>query len=268
MALRPFLKWAGGKRWLVERSEFQVPSFSGNYIEPFLGGGSVFFHVAPDRSIISDLNTRLVEAYLSIKCDWQSVVTFLESHQKRHSPQHYYAERAMEYSNVAERGAQFIYLNRACWNGLYRENLRGQFNVPIGSKTKILYEYDDFRSVSERLKNAEIVNCDFEVSINRAGDSDFLFVDPPYTTAHNFNGFVKYNQKIFSWDDQIRLRNALVRAAHRGCAIIVTNAGHSSISELYNGVGRITELSRASVISGKVDGRQETSEKVIYIGPR
>lgn len=266
MKLKPFLKWAGGKRWLVNRDEFAVPSFDGRYIEPFLGSGAVFFHVAPESAILSDRNARLMETYQAIQSDWNSVLRELESRAMAHSDQFYYQERQSTHARAPQRAAQFIYLNRTCWNGLYRENLNGQFNVPRGTKTTVIFEDDDFESISESLSGIELASSDFEKTINMARSGDFLFIDPPYTTAHNMNGFVKYNQTIFSWNDQVRLSKAIRRAADRGCKIALTNAAHESIYELYRDAGQIIELKRPSIISGNIAGRKGTTEILIRIG--
>ncbi|SOC82705.1 DNA adenine methylase [Ensifer adhaerens] len=263
MKVRPFLKWAGGKRWLVERGDFSFPRFDGTYIEPFLGSGAVFFSLSPKKALLSDVNQRLIEVYNELKNNYNDVVEILKLHQKRHSKEYYYKIRSLYHENAVERSAQFIYLNRTCWNGLYRENLKGEFNVPIGTKTKIAPADEDWDAITSVLKNAEVVCCDFESTIDRAGENDFLFVDPPYTTAHNLNGFVKYNQRIFTWSDQIRLRNSVVRAAERGAKVVVTNAHHDSILELYDGIGVTEQIRRASIISGKNLGRQSTSELII-----
>lgn len=260
---KPFLKWAGGKRWLVDRAEFRLPKYEGRYIEPFLGGGAVFFFHKPAQAILSDINSRLIETYCAIRDDWHAVWSALSEHQIKHCKSHYYAERATTKLDRCERAAQFLYLNRACWNGLYRENLKGKFNVPIGTKSNIILDSDDFQSSSEILGKADILAQDFELTIDRSEAGDFIFVDPPYTTAHNYNGFVKYNQTMFTWNDQIRLRDSLVRASSRGASILVTNANHKSIHDLYDDYADIYETSRASVISGKSEGRQCTSEAII-----
>jgi DNA adenine methylase len=156
MQVRPFLKWAGGKRWLLDAPNFHVPQFEGRYIEPFLGGGAIFFHLSPKRAILSDLNGRLIEVYTSIRDDWSSVYIELQRMQKLHCPKFYYEERARERRKPHTRAAQFLYLNRTCWNGLYRENLAGKFNVPIGSKSQVLLPDDDFASASKILSNAVI----------------------------------------------------------------------------------------------------------------
>lgn len=261
--MKPFLKWAGGKRWLVNRPEVNFPEFTGKYIEPFLGGGAVYFHLRPEAALLSDANSRLVDTYLAIKNEWGLVERELRRLQKLHSRDFYYEERRRSRRSRATQAAQFIYLNRTCWNGLYRENLKGEFNVPVGTKNKVIFEDESFEEISELLRSAEIVNSDFECSINRAVAGDFVFADPPYTTAHNHNGFVKYNQKIFSWDDQIRLKESIFAAVERGVHVMVTNADHESIHELYEDVAKFKSVGRPSVIAGKASKRTRTSE-VLY----
>ena len=264
--MKPFIKWAGGKRWLVEKSDFELPRFSGRYIEPFLGGGAVFFHLKPKQALLSDVNPKLINVYNAIQDDWSKVEAELKRLQRLHSKEFYYQERARKRKNPHTKAAQFLYLNRTCWNGLYRENLSGKFNVPIGTKTQVVMPDDDFEAISRCLKSADILVCDFEETLSKARPGDFVFLDPPYTTAHNTNGFVKYNQNIFSWDDQIRLRDAATAAVARGAKVVVTNANHESIHDLYANLGGSRIVSRASVISGKNSGRGKTSEAVFLLG--
>ena len=165
----------------------------------------------------------------------------------------------------AERAAQFIYLNRTCWNGLYRVNLHGEFNVPIGTKDAVILDTDDFNAVSKSLRSAELCSQDFETTISRAGFGDFLFVDPPYTVKHNNNGFLKYNESIFSWGDQQRLRNALCKAKTQGAQILLLNANHDSIRELFHGLGTMTTLTRQSILSGDPSFRGKTNELAIVV---
>lgn len=264
LSIKPFLKWAGGKRWLIERPEFKIPEYSGKYIEPFVGGGAVFFSHAPTQGIISDANSRLIDTYVAIQNDWRAVVTSLEEHQKLHSKDYYYQMRSNKFEELHLRASQFLYLNRACWNGLYRENLRGEFNVPIGTKSKIILDDDNFEYVSNALQNTKILNEDFSVTISQAAEGDLIFVDPPYTVAHNFNGFIKYNQNIFSWDDQVRLCDCLLNAKQRGARIMLTNASHDSIRDLYSPLSSPVEITRASVIAGSPKNRVKTSE-LLYV---
>lgn len=261
--MHPFIKWAGGKRWLVQTKQIEFPSFDGRYIEPFLGGGAIFFHLTPPRSILSDLNPRLIETYKAIRDSWPDVVSELTQHQKYHSKEYYYEERGKTHGELVPRAAQFLYLNRTCFNGLYRENLSGKFNVPIGSKTSVLLPDDNFELASQVLQHAELISCDFEETLSQACEGDLVFVDPPYTTAHNLNGFIKYNQTIFSWGDQLRLKSCVVSAKERGAKILLTNAHHKSILELYKDIGVPQVVSRVSLISGQSKARTATSE-VVY----
>jgi len=145
-------------------------------------------------------------------------------------------------------------------------NLSGEFNVPIGTKDTIIFDDDDFASISLALQSATLLDSDFEKTIDLAGHDDFLFVDPPYTINHNSNGFLKYNEQIFSWRDQERLRAALQRAHERGAKILVTNADHVSIRDLYDGFGRIVAIPRHSVLAGDASYRRQSTELIVTIG--
>ena len=262
--LKPFLKWAGGKRWLVGSKQFRVPEFDGRYIEPFLGGGAVYFHLCPASALLSDVNARLVELYQVVRDSPDLLRRSLRELQNSHSESFYYEERARKRVKPHTRAAQFLYLNRTCWNGLYRENRQGQFNVPIGTKSAIYDAGEDWQSFSNLLSGAELIASDFEQTIDKAEKGDFVFADPPYTTAHNNNGFVKYNQDIFSWDDQERLRNALLSAVRRGVKVMLTNADHESIHDLFDSDFEYRSISRSSIISGVRSGRGMTSE-ALYV---
>lgn len=262
--MRPFIKWAGGKRWLTGDAEFSLPDFSGRYFEPFLGGAAVFFHLLPKRAVLSDINPRLVESYVAIRDSWNNVHSEMQKFQRLHSRDFYYQERRRTRRTIHTRAAQFLYLNRTCYNGLYRENLKGEFNVPIGTKNKVVFEDENFEEISRVLAGVELKVSDFAESMQEAGDGDLIFADPPYTTAHNVNGFVKYNQKIFSWHDQIRLRDAVLAAADRGAKVVLTNADHHSIHELYENTGGYKSLLRRSVMAGKASRRAATTE-ALYV---
>ncbi len=259
----PFLKWAGGKRWLASGYETLFPEKFGCYFEPFLGGGAVYFHLQPQSAVLSDQNADLVNVYWQVRSNPQGVAAALKRHNRNHSKPYYYKERDRAHRCAHERAAQFLYLNRTCWNGLYRVNLRGEFNVPIGTKDAVLLDTDDFDAAAEVMRSAEVYIADFEVILELSERNDFVFVDPPYITAHNFNGFVKYNEKLFGWEDQIRLKDAVVRARDRGVKVLVSNADHSSIRDLYSGVGNIISLPRRSVIAASSDFRGSTTELII-----
>lgn len=259
----PFLKWAGGKRWLAPRLVEIIGAPTGRYIEPFLGGGAVFFALQPGRSLLGDRNAELVDAYRAIQTDWEGILDRLRGHQMTHSKKHYYSTRSAIPDDFLDRAARFIYLNRTCWNGLYRVNLSGVFNVPIGTKDSVLLNSDDFEDIALRLRSAEIRSGDFESLVDEAGRGDVVFADPPYTVRHKFNGFIKYNENLFSWRDQVRLRDSLVRAIGRGAKVVVTNADHESIRSLYeNGFSQVA-VERYSPISGKSSSRGTYPELII-----
>lgn len=264
--LEPFLKWAGGKRWLVKRSNQIAPSHYERYIEPFLGGGAVFFSLPRSPYIIADSNLELINCYDAIKTNFRKMEKHLRFHQRKHCDEYYYQVRRSQPRQKYTRAARFIYLNRTCWNGLYRVNLQGKFNVPRGTKNNVLLDTDNFEKVAERLKEGTILHQDFEETLSVAGEGDFVFVDPPYTGNHNLNGFLKYNEKIFCWKDQERLKEAIVSAVSRGAMVTMTNADHESIRKLYAGISKIERIERSSVIAGQSSHRRITSEILMRIG--
>lgn len=264
ISITPFLKWAGGKRWFVQRHADLIPKTFNRYIEPFLGGGSVFFYLQPSQSLLGDTNPDLIAAYRGIKENWKGVVKSLQYHSHQHSDKHFYAVRETRPKEGIARASRMIYLNRTCFNGIYRVNLRGEFNVPRGTKDSVLLESDRFDQIAKLLEGADIRITDFEVLIDEAQAGDFIFADPPYTVRHNFNGFVKYNEKLFSWQDQERLAKGLIRAKNRGVHILSTNANHSSIRELYDDYGfNLITTSRFSSISASSEHRKQFEELIV-----
>ena len=264
--LEPFLRWAGGKKWLVNKENIITPPKFNTYFEPFLGGAAVFFSLPKTPFIISDINAELINCYQAIKNDYLQIDGLLRVHQAKHSQNYYYQIRKSKPRNEHTRAARFLYLNRTCFNGLYRVNKQGIFNVPIGSRNNALLNNDNLKAVAERLIQGKIFHQDFETTMSLAGEGDFIFIDPPYTVNHNLNGFIAYNEKIFSWDDQVRLKNAVVSAVDRGAMVTMTNADHESIHELYAGLGTTQKVERSSVIAGKAIYRGLTSEVLMRFG--
>jgi DNA adenine methylase len=260
------LKWAGGKRWLTASHGELLPREFCRYFEPFLGGASVFLHLQPKDAILSDANENLIEMYRALAENWQSVYRWLCQHSDNHGKRYYYCQRANPPNGRFARAAWFLYMNRACYNGLYRVNKRGEFNVPKGSKEEILLSTDDFQAVSELLNHATLTVSDFEVMIDQAREGDFVYVDPPYTVKHNNNGFVKYNEELFSWSDQERLALSVKRAIRRGVMVTVSNADHHSLIDLYQGCGEIISLTRRSTIGGKEASRAAATEIIVRAG--
>ena len=261
--IEPFLKWPGGKRWLAIRYSDLFPMGCRRYIEPFLGGGAVFFHLRPERALLADSNTELVNVYKCLKADPECLDRRLRRLHAQHGESLYYKMRAMAPRSPIGRAVRFLYLNRTCFNGIYRVNRKGKFNVPIGSKKLVQYPEGYLLSVSKCLRNASIKVADFEDTIDEAGAGDFVFADPPYTVMHNNNNFIKYNANLFSWSDQVRLSSALRRAASRGALIMLSNADHSSIRTLYCKFGQHRRVSRSSVLAAESDRRCKTTELLI-----
>jgi DNA adenine methylase len=264
MRLNPFLKWPGGKRWLIQKYSHLLPTSFNRYIEPFLGAGSVFFYLEPKQAVIGDINPDLIATYKGIKKDWKRVHHILESHQDKHTDSHYYKVRDTIPKDPLERAARLIYLNRTCFNGIYRVNLWGEFNVPRGDRNDVIFSDDDFESIARVLRRANIKHRDFEELIDDAEKGDLIFADPPYTVRHNVNGFLRYNEKLFSWNDQKRLASTLARARDRGAQIVATNANHDSVRHLYVKKGfHFLEVSRFSPISSTASSRKSFDELVI-----
>lgn len=260
--MRPFLRWAGGKRWLASSGSTTFPETE-RYIEPFLGGGAIFFSQNASNALLSDLNPYLINAYRWMRDDPVGLFQGLQAHFDRHTSAFYYSVRKqLGYETLADAVA-FIYLNRACFNGLFRVNLAGKFNVPIGTKLFALRDCGEFLSWSEKLGTAEIVVADFEAIIDRCAEGDFLFVDPPYTVKHNGNGFIEYNEKIFSWDDQIRLAACLSRASDRGVEFLLTNGDHENVRALYSDRYPLVAQGRGSEMAGKAAHRGQTTELLV-----
>jgi len=259
----PFLKWPGGKRWLARQIDSLLPSAYERYLEPFLGGGAVFFHLSPRRAILSDSNKELINVYRCLRDHVEEIDERLASLQRRHCEAVYYRTRAMAPIDPVGRALRFIYLNRTCFNGIYRVNLKGEFNVPMGTKDLIEYPKDYLNGVAATLRRASIRKLDFEKAIDMATAGDFVYLDPPYTVMHNNNNFVKYNARLFSWEDQIRLAAAIKRAAGRGAAIMLSNADHQHVRELYKGFGYHRSVNRASILAAEPQHRRITTELIV-----
>jgi DNA adenine methylase len=166
----PFLRWAGGKRWFVRNHADLIPTGYRTYIEPFLGSGAVFFHLRPERALLSDANGDLITAFQGIRDQPTEVMNHLRAHQESHGVEHYRSVRDAKPPLLAARAARIIYLNRACFNGIYRVNLQGRFNVPMGDRQTIIYDTDDFQALSDALRDTELRAADFDGTIDRAAD--------------------------------------------------------------------------------------------------
>jgi DNA adenine methylase len=233
MSTEPILKWAGGKRWLAARVvDLFVESGAERLVEPFVGGGAVFFAIAPDRALLSDNNADLIECYTQVRDRPRDLAAALAEIPLEEAT--YYRIRAEVPSAAFERAVRFLYLNRTAFNGLYRVNAQGRFNVPYGCKpgTKVL-DVEQLVATSVALRSAGLAAKDFRSVLRDCGEGDFVYLDPPYTVRHNQNGFNRYNQRLFSWDDQTALAALAQQAVERGATVAISNADHESIRELY-----------------------------------
>jgi DNA adenine methylase len=259
--MRPFLRWAGGKRWLAANRPSNLADR--RYVEPFLGGGAYFFAADASKATLSDTNAYLVNAYVWMRDDPTGLFRLLTRHFDAHCTEHYYDVRRTLCESGLQAAADFIYLNRACFNGLFRVNLKGRFNVPVGTKVYTLEHESEFIQWGQRLESADILQSDFEPVIDQTDEGDFVFLDPPYTVKHNNNGFIEYNEEIFSWNDQVRLHASVERAVSRGADFMLTNADHQTVRDLYAGSFKLESVARGSEMAGKTAFRGKTTELIV-----
>jgi len=262
--VRPILRWAGGKSWLVQQYPDLLNMPYSRYLEPFLGGAALFIHANPSTSHVADANRDLIECYSQIALDPFAIWDQYSSHVDKHDPERYESIRASIPATGPERASRLIYLNRSCFNGLYRVNRAGQFNVPLGSpRFQELTEASLF-AFAQRVQGATMSCGDFQTTTAAATEGDLLVLDPPYTVAHNRNGFVRYNERIFSWSDQERLADETARAARRGVTVVATNAAHPSVVGLYpNELFDLRQVVRRSSVAARGDFRGQFAEVLI-----
>jgi DNA adenine methylase len=267
--VQPFLRWAGGKRWLSSRlSHVLRIVLKGKYIEPFVGSGAVFFSLAPQKAILSDLNSDLMNAYQQVRKNYKELLKRIKRIPV--NEEMYYKIRELKPTSFTERAVRFIYLNRTCYGGIYRENQQGQFNTPYGGGCRtpsLLWEQDLLAPISKILNksNIQLNTCDFERSIEKAENGDVIYCDPTY---HPFKGqhFNRYGSTIFGWDDQIRLAKAARRAIDRGAVFVVSNTFCSDIKMLYRGAFRIC-LKKQKTIGKVCKTPEQQFEYLIILDP-
>ena len=232
---KPVLKWAGGKTQMLNDLLPKVPSSYGRYIEPFFGGGAMFFALQPENAIIADSNPELINMYRQIATNVDEVIKHLKNYEN--SSEMFYAVRAQEWTQLpqAEAAARTIFLNRTCFNGLYRVNKQGKFNVPYGKYVNPrICDEDGLKAASEALKKAEILCGDYLLVLDHyAQPGDFVFLDPPYLPISEYSDFKRYTKEQFYEEDHIELAKIILRLQERGCHIILTNSNHPLVHELY-----------------------------------
>lgn len=265
MPPRPFLRWAGSKRLLLRHLSPLVPKSFGTYFEPFVGSASLYFHLRPKNAVLNDKASEVINLYSAIKSDVEAVLAACKEFEN--NKERYYAVRENRSTNPMERAAEFLFLNKTCWNGLYRVNASGEFNVPYGNnKVKAIVDSDNLRSCARLMAETDVVllNSDFETAVEEAKSGDFVYFDPPYVTGHNNNGFLHYNEKIFSWDDQVRLAKLAKRLVNQGVNVLVSNADHQDVAALYDDFVK-TSIQRNSTISGNTEKRGPITEMIFHV---
>lgn len=256
---KPFLRWVGGKTWLARSfaSHFNV-KIKGRYYEPFLGSGALFFQINPKLAHLSDANNDLIETYKAVRDAPREVISTLRTY--RNTEDFYYELRGSAPEGSTEKAARFIFLNRTSYNGIYRVNLKGVYNVPYGGVGKTFLDPSAILNASSTLKNVTITCQDFHKAVSQASFDDFVFLDPPYTVSHNKNGFIKYNEKLFSLDDQYRLAQSIRSLMDRDVKFVMTNANHEAIENIFSFIPAKKPLSRSSLVGGKCAKRGRTTE--------
>jgi DNA adenine methylase len=262
---RPFLRWAGSKRALLGQVIEALPTTYGRYHEPFLGAGSLFFLLQPQRAVLSDSCLELVETFEALQGNPSAVLRYLRPLKPKRDL--FYSIRSQRSAGPYKRAAEFIYLNKTCWNGLYRVNSRGEFNVPYGlPKTDHVIDEDNLFACATALgrEGVDLQCCDFEDALAGVEQGDLVFLDPPYVTRHNNNGFIDYNEQLFSWADQVRLAGMARELAGRGAHVVVTNAYHGEVIDLYRGFN-LMPIDRASTLASNVAKRGRVSEALFWL---
>ena len=270
---KPFVKWVGGKRQLLaqfRRMNLYPPENfdpkNSKYFEPFVGGGAVFFDLLPEEGFLSDLNKELVITYNVIKNDLEKLITSLKKHK---TDKDYFLEvRAQDpnkQSDVAV-ASRFIFLNRTCFNGMYRVNSKGGFNVPFGKYTNpLICDEDNLRKVSKALQNIDIKHQDYKEVLKKAKKGDFIYFDPPYYPVSKTASFTSYTAESFLDKEQTELRDTFVELHKRGCFVMLSNSDTPLINEIYSGIKgvRINKVQAGRAINSNGSGRGKITEVLI-----
>ncbi|MCK4850209.1 MAG: Dam family site-specific DNA-(adenine-N6)-methyltransferase [Phycisphaerae bacterium] len=260
---RPFLRWAGSKRRLLSHlTEFLPPSFK-TYFEPFLGSGALFFLLQADNAVLSDSCAELIDTFCAVRDNVSAVLRYLNPLKPNKAL--YYRIRESRSAGQFRRAAEFIYLNKTCWNGLYRVNSQGNFNVPYGlHRSDNISDVVNLRACAEALRKRTIrlSPSDFEEAVALAAAGDLVYLDPPYVTGHTNNAFIDYNNVLFSWKDQQRLAAVAEELRRRGAHVIVNNANHPAVRKLYRSFRKVS-FSRYSTLASDASKRHLVREMLL-----
>ncbi|MGD0837773.1 MAG: DNA adenine methylase [Polyangia bacterium] len=267
--LRPFLKWAGGKTQLLPQFVQYYPPQGTveRYVEPFLGSSAVYFHfkalVRPRQAILSDNNAELIATYAAVKSSVDQLINLLRAHKKRHSKDFFLAMRQEAPTSPVAQAARLIYLNKTCFNGLYRVNSRGIFNVPFGRYTNPgIFDESALRAASAELASAKIEKRDFRSVLTRAEPGDFVYFDPPYHPLSSTAKFTSYTRAAFGESDQRDLAEVYRTLDRKGCLLMLSNSDTPLMHELYRGYS-IRKVSARRLINSRADRRGPICEIVV-----
>jgi DNA adenine methylase len=268
--VKPFLKWAGGKRQLVPViTANYLPKRYRTYYEPFLGAGALFLQLQPQRAIVNDSNSELINCYEVIRDSVEELIEYLSQH--KNQADYYYEirawDRTQEFKNrtAIERASRIMFLNRTCYNGLFRVNSQGQFNVPFGSyRNPNIVNESTLRAVSHYLKtfDIKILNGDFQAAVKTAKPGDFIYFDPPYDPVSETASFTHYDVNGFNKEEQIRLKQTFDALTDRGCHVLLSNACTTFIVELYQSY-RIEKVAAARAINSNGLKRGKIEEVLV-----
>lgn len=272
--VKPFLKWAGGKRQLLPELNKYFPPKYKTYYEPFVGAGAVLFDLERKNAVINDFNKELINTYKAVKNDVDTLISQLEKHEENNSKDYFYDIRAwdrngkLEAISDTERASRLIYLNKTCFNGLFRVNSQNQFNVPYGNyKNPLIVNAPVLRAVSNYLNDNDItiLNGDFEEALVNAKKGDFIYLDPPYAPlTDDSSSFVGYTLNGFGKPEQERLRDVFVELDKRGCYVMLSNSSVPLIHDLYSHYAETTEIVGATrMINSNAKKRGKVDEVII-----
>lgn len=242
MTLQPFTKWTGGKRQLLPILHAYRPETFNRYFEPFIGGGALFFDLAPEKAVINDFNEELINAYMQIRDYPEQLLNLLRTHKENNSKEYYLDIRSvdrdgrLEQMTDVERAARLMYMLRVDFNGLYRVNSKNQFNVPYGRyKNPKIVDVDLVHEISEYLNenNIDILNVDFAEAVAEADAGDFVYFDPPYIPLNETSSFTSYTHEGFSYEEHVRLRDTVIDLTNRGVSVLLSNSASPLVEELY-----------------------------------
>jgi DNA adenine methylase len=266
-AAKPFVKWAGGKRQLLPDIVARVPKFAGRYFEPFVGGGALFFHLAPKKAVLADTNERLIRTYRGVKEDVDGVIRRLCRYRGLHSEAFFYKLREKEIDRAkshVEVAAWLIYLNRTGYNGLYRVNSKNRFNVPFGRYANpTICDGETLRACSRALAGAELEHADFAAVVEKAREGDFVYFDPPYAPLSKTSSFASYTKDGFGPSEQERLRDVALALKRRGVHVLLSNSSAQDVRRLYGKGFRITKVLATRVVNSKASQRGAIPELLI-----